>query len=224
MTYLDEKQHDIVTQAVARAESETSGEIVTVLADRSDGYTDVALWWAVGISFTAMSLLAAFPDAAVNTIDALRGGWGGEWTQGEFVTLVLLVGLLAFLGILALQLWQPLKFALIPSPVREQRVREAGIRHFKVGAERRTHGRTGVLLYLSMREHRAEIVADEPIAAQVPPEIWGEAMADMLADVSRGRIANGLAAGVRDVGKVLAEHFPRAEDDENELPDRLIEL
>ena len=36
--------------------------------------------------------------------------------------------------------------------------------------------------------------------------------------------ALGLAAGVRDVGKVLSEHFPRAEDDENELPDRLIEV
>tara|TARA_B100001146_G_C15951416_1_gene335753 strand:+ start:185 stop:412 length:228 start_codon:yes stop_codon:yes gene_type:complete len=75
-----------------------------------------------------------------------------------------------------------------------------------------------------MREHRAEIVADEPIAEMVHAEIWGEAMADMLAEVSRGRLAEGLAAGVRDVGKVLAENFPRADDDENELPDRLIEL
>ena len=95
---------------------------------------------------------------------------------------------------------------------------------FKVGAERRTHGRTGVLLYLSMREHRAEIVADQPIAAIVPAEVWGEAMADMLAEIKQGHIAEGLAAGVRDVGQVLSEHFPRSEDDENELPDRLIEV
>ena len=75
-----------------------------------------------------------------------------------------------------------------------------------------------------MREHRAEIVADQPIAEIVPAEVWGEAMADMLAEVRKGCIAEGLAAGVRDVGKVLSEHFPRAEDDDNELPDRLIEL
>ena len=37
-------------------------------------------------------------------------------------------------------------------------------------------------------------------------------------------VAEGLAAGVRDVGQVLAEHFPRSADDENELPDRLIEV
>lgn len=224
MAYLTKDQHRIVSSAVATAEETTSGEIVTVLADRSDGYTDVALWWAIGASFTAMSLIAVFPDFFLEAFDWLRGGWAGDWTQGQILTLVLGVGLLTFLAVLAMQLWQPLKFRLIPSPVTEQRVREEAIRHFKVGAERRTHGRTGVLLYLSMREHRAEIVADEPIAMLVPAEVWGEAMVDMLAEVSRGHIAEGLAAGVRDVGKVLGEHFPRGDHDENELPDRLIEV
>ena len=37
-------------------------------------------------------------------------------------------------------------------------------------------------------------------------------------------LAEGMAIGVRDVGFVLAQHFPRGEDDENELPDRLIEV
>ena len=58
MKYLDERQHTIVSKAVAAAEDTTSGEIVTVLADRSDGYTDVALWWAIGASFTAMSFVS----------------------------------------------------------------------------------------------------------------------------------------------------------------------
>ena len=49
-------------------------------------------------------------------------------------------------------------------------------------------------------------------------------MADMLVEIKSGYVAGGLAAGVRDVGKVLSEHFPKAEDDTNELPDRLIEV
>ena len=70
----------------------------------------------------------------------------------------------------------------------------------------------------------ANAVADEAIASKVSADVWGEAMADMLKDIRHGRIADGLVAGVRDVGAVLAEHFPRAEDDQNELPDRLIEV
>ena len=73
-------------------------------------------------------------------------------------------------------------------------------------------------------DDRAEIVADDPIAVKVEAEVWGEAMADMLDEIRKGCIAEGIAAGVRDVGVVLAQHFPRRHDDTNELPDRLIEL
>lgn len=222
MHTFDQSAQDIVTGAVAEAEASTSGEIVTVLADRSDGYTDVALLWAVAISFTAMALVTAFPDFYTDLVDRILGRWSYVWTPGELLTLVTGIGLLKFLAMWAIQLWQPLKFALIPAPVKSSRVRAAAVRHFKVGAERRTHGRTGVLLYLSMREHRAEIVADEAIAAKVDAEVWGKAMADMLAEIRQGHIGEGLAAGVRDVGAVLAEHFPRGADDVNELPDRLI--
>ena len=138
--------------------------------------------------------------------------------------MALLLGLAKFVGVLLVQMWQPLKFLLIPAPVKTARVHEQAIRHFKVGAERRTHGRTGVLIYLSMREHRAEIIADDSIAIKVEPEVWGEAMGDMLAEIRKGQIGEGMAAGVRDVGFVLAQHFPRGADDVNELPDRLIEV
>ncbi|WP_394728512.1 TPM domain-containing protein [Altererythrobacter sp. GH1-8] len=227
--YLNAEQHKIVSDAVAAAELNTSGEIVTVLADRSDGYTDVALVWAATASFTVMSVFALFPQRFLDLWDSLVvgpifGGWGHEWTTGQLASMTIALGLIAFVVTWAAQLWQPLKFALIPAPVKSSRAHDAAITHFKVGAERRTHGRTGVLLYLSMQEHRAEIVADEPIAEKVNAEVWGQAMADMLEHIRRGEIAEGLAAGARDVGEVLAEHFPRDEDDQNELPDRLIEV
>ena len=223
-SYLNSEQHQIVTAAVAEAELSTSGEIVTVLADRSDGYTDVVLLWAIGLAFSVMSLFAVFPLPFMDLWDRLVGGWTHEWTNGELASMTISLGLIAFIASWAVQLWNPLKFLLIPGPVKTARVHEQAIKHFKVGAERRTHGRTGVLIYLSMREHRAEIVADEPIAEKVPAEVWGEAMADMLVEIKQGRIAEGMAAGVRDVGRVLSEHFPRHEDDQNEFPDRLIEV
>jgi putative membrane protein len=224
MAYLDDAGRQLVSEAVTAAESATSGEIVPVLADRSDGYTDVALLWAIGAAFTAMSVFAAFPEPFLDAWDAAFGGWGHEWTTGELASMVIALGLIKFLGVMLVQQWQPLKFWLIPGPTKTIRVHNQAVRQFKVGADRRTTGRTGVLIYLSMREHRAEIVADDSIARQVPAEVWGEAMADMLSHIRKGHVAEGLAAGIRDVGFVLAEHFPRGADDVNELPDRLIEV
>jgi len=42
--------------------------------------------------------------------------------------------------------------------------------------------------------------------------------------VREGRVADGMVAAVAEVGQVLAPHFPRADDDVDELPDRLIEV
>ena len=224
MPILNEAQHKIVSDAVAKAELTTSGEIVPVLAERSDDYSDIALTWAAAIAFTAMSAFAFVPKPFLDFWDDLAGGWEHEWTTGETATMTIALGLIAFILMWLIQLIPAVRFALVPRPVKQQRVRHRAIRHFKVGADGKTHGRTGVLLYLSMREHRAEIVADEPIHEKVEPEVWGEAMADMLDEIRKGCVAEGIAAGVRDVGQVLAPHFPRRDDDRNELPDRLIEL
>ena len=223
-TYLSEADHARVSAAVAEAEAKTAGEIVTVVADRSDGYSDIALAWSAIVAFTALVVIAVFPDFYLGLIDAVLDNWQHEWTPREILALAAIVAMAKFLGMWLLQLWPPLKFWLVLPPIKTRRTFDRAVSLFKVGAERRTHGRTGILIYLSMREHRAQIVADEAIASKVPAETWGEAMAAMLEHISDGRCADGMIAAVEKVGAVLAEHFPRAEDDQNELPDRLIEL
>mgnify|MGYP001189504592 FL=1 len=221
---ITDADHTTVTDAVAQAELTTSGEIVTVVANESDGYTDVALALSAFVSFTALVLLAFFPDPVLGAFDALSGGWNTEWTPSGLLGLASGIGIALFLIVFALTLSPAIRFALIPGRVKSLRVEDAAIRHFKVGAERRTHGRTGVLIYVSLKEHRAQIVADEAIAAKVSPEVWGAAMVDMLQEIKQGQLGAGIAAGVRDVGEILAPHFPRADDDQNELPDRLIQV
>ena len=224
MIRLDDAGRRLISEATREAESATSGEIVTVLSDRSDGYTDVALLWAIGAAFTAMSVFAAFPRPFLDVWDWAFAGWGHQWSTGELASMVIGLGLVKFLIVMLVQQWQPLKFFLIPAPTKTIRVHDQAVRQFRVGADRRTTGRTGVMIYVSMREHRAEIVADESIAALVPTEVWGEAMGDMLSEIRKGCIAEGLAVGIRDVGFILTQHFPRGADDVNELPDRLIEV
>ncbi len=224
MRNLSEADFELVSKAVTAAEANTSGEIVTVVTDRSDGYTDVALVWSVVIAFTAIAVLTWFPAFYLGLVDHLLGKWNAEWTPRGIFGLALFVGILKFAGMWLIQLWQPLKFFLIPGSIKSHRANARAVQIFKVGADRRTTGRTGILIYLSMREHRAEIVADEAITSKVAPEVWGEAMAAMLVELKQGRCGAGIAAAVERVGKVLAEHLPRQADDVNELPDRLIEL
>ncbi|TCM14996.1 putative membrane protein [Novosphingobium sp. PhB165] len=222
--YLSEEDHARITAAVGEAEMRSSGEIVTVLAERSDGYTDVALAWSAVVAFLALAALVFAPGFYMGLYDRLLASWGHEWTPRMIIGLAGGVAAIKFGAMLALQLWQPLRFWLVPGPVKTMRVHTHALRAFRIGAEQRTTGRTGVLIYLSMREHRAEIVADKAIAAKVDPEIWGHVMAAMLAHVGDERVADGMVVAVGKVGDILSEHFPRADDDVNELPDRIIEV
>ena len=224
MAYLDDAGRALIAEAVATAEEATSGEIVTILTDQSDSYDDVVLMWSAAAAFAAMSLFAFVPRPFLDLWDRLVAGWGHQWTTGELASMTIALGLIAFFATFAAQQYQPIKFALVPGALKTARTHAAAIRLFKAGTEQRTINHTGVLIYLSMNDHRAEIVADTAIAAEVAPEVWGEAMGDMLNEIRKGCIAEGLAAGIRDVGFVLAHHFPKPPGDTNQLPDDLIEL
>ncbi len=210
-----------VSAAVAAAEMGSSGEIVTVAAARSDSYHDVGLHSAV----LAM-LLVPIAFALAPELPPMMG-LGSVWDQpqpGRLLWVVLIAQTLVFLIVRYLLALPKLRMALTPAATKDRRVRRRAVELFRAAAERRTTGRSGVLLYLSLLERRAEIVADEAIHAKVAPEIWGEAMAALLAEVKAGRPAEGMVRAVGMIGAVLVEHVPLGQGDTNELPDRLITL
>jgi putative membrane protein len=218
-----DQDHALVSDAVTAAEATTDGEIVTIVTARSDAYHDVALHWAVLAMLLALTAVAIAPHFYMGLLDRLAG-WQHEWTTRELLTILLLFVSLKFLGVRLILAWMPLRMALTPRATRARRVRRRAIELFKASAEKRTASRTGVLLYLSLAERQAEIVADEAIHRKVAPETWGDAMAALVDAVRDGRPGDGMAAAVARIGKVLAEHFPHTGTDPNELPDRLIEL
>ena len=221
---LSEADHDKVSTAIAAAEAKSNGEIVAVATPISDPYHDVALHWAVTAMILVLAWAAWRPDWLSWWYEMVTGGWHAEPTLGELLTFLMILAVLKFTAVLLILKWMPLRLALTPGPTKQRRVRRRAIAVFKAAAERRTVGRTGILIYLSMAERRAEIVADEAILKITDETTWGEAMAELLAEVKAGRIGDGMVAAIERVGGILAEHFPRSGTDTNEIPDKLIEL
>jgi putative membrane protein len=213
-----------VSAAITAAEANSSGEIVTVATPISDAYHDVALHWALVPLFAVLAWAAWRPTALTWWYDFLFGGWSPDPTQSELLTLLMFFAALKFTVALLILKWMPLRLALTPPATKHRRVRRRAIAIFQAAAAGRTAGKTGVLIYLSMAERRAEIVADEAILKLTDEHTWGEAMHALLAEVREGRPCDGIVAAIERVGTVMAEHFPRSADDKNEIPDKLIEL
>ena len=213
-----------VAEAVAKAEGSTAGEIVAVATPISDPYHDVALHWALMPLFAVLAWAAWRPTALVWWYDLLFGGWSPDPTMSQLLTLLMVFAALKFTVALLILKWMPLRLFLTPAATKHRRVRRRAVAIFKAAAEKRTAGKTGILIYLSLAERRAEIVADEAILKVTDDHTWGEAMTALLTDVREGRVGDGIVAAVERVGVVLSEHFPRSSGDINEIPDKLIEL
>ena len=223
MLSLNAEDHAKVSAAIAAAEAKSDGEIIAIAAESSDAYHDVGLHYAVLALFLALGAFAIWPNLLENGWTLLIG-WSAQPGLRQLLTLLLGLALAKFLVVLFLMKWMPLRMALTPGSTKTRRVRRRAIMLFKTGAERRTVGRTGILIYLSMAEHRAEIVGDEAITAVTTPDTWGEAMAALITQLKAGRPGDGIVAAVELIGGVLATHFPKTSADTNEIPDKLIEL
>jgi putative membrane protein len=221
---LSEADRAKVGAAIAAAEANSNGEIVAVATPISDAYHDVALHWALVPLFAVLAWAAWRPAALSWWYNLLFGGWSPDPTLGQLLTLLMFLAALMFTIALLVLKWRPLRLALTPAATKHRRVRRRAVAIFQAAVASRTVGRTGVLIYLSLAERRAEIVADEAITRVTTPETWGEAMAALLVEVKEGRYGDGIVASIERVGAVLSEHFPRSATDTNEIPDKLIEL
>lgn len=220
--HLNSEDEAKVAAAIKAAEAKTDGEISAIVAASSDSYNDVVLHWALLFALLPLAVGAAWPGLLL---------WGAHlltpWEEPSLrliLTIVLVKTILAFLIARYVVGMTALRVALTPAATKHRRVRRRAIMLFRAGTEQRTLSTTGVLLYLSLAEHRAEIVADAAIHARTPQEQWGEAMAALVAAMRDNRPGDGMAAAVEKIGTVLATHFPRTGTDPNELPDRLIQL
>jgi putative membrane protein len=213
-----------VTEAVAKAERESDGEIVTIVARRSDAYHDVALHYAILAMLLVPAWWALVPQSWIDGWTGTLLGWNAELTRPVVMLLLFAKLILAFLFVRLLLNWRWLRLVLTPGRTKSRRVHRRAVELFRSSCELKTRGRTGVLIYLSLEEHRAEILADRAIAEQVAPEIWGEAMALLVDEVRQGRTGQGLALAVEKVAAVLTPILPPTLGNPDELPNRVILL
>jgi uncharacterized membrane protein len=104
----------------------------------------------------------------------------------------------------------------------EKAVEQRAEREFLRLGIQNTAGRTGVLIMISLREHRVCVKADQAIHKLVGEAAWQSAVDTIVAGIKAGRQAAGICDAVAQVGEVLARHFPRQVDDVDELPNEVV--
>lgn len=204
------EEHARVAEAVKRAEANTSGEIFCVLARASDSYFFPSAFF-VTLAVLVVGLIVAL----------LLDYWWFAVGLPEFAALELL-GVLAALFVL--WVFPALRVHYVPHSLRRRRAHDNAVRQFLAHNIHLTDERTGVLLFLSMEERYAEVIADSGIDEQVGQKDWDRIVGLLVSHASRERLAEGFCEAVAEVGTLLARHFPPRSNDRNELDDHLVEI
>jgi putative membrane protein len=213
-----DRQH--VAQAIRDAESKTSAEIVPVIAHSSGRYDRpedvVGLWLAlVGI----VVVWYVYPSSQVKT-----GSWDTSEPVWELVSLVA-VTIIGFVvgAVLATRIgW--LRRLFTPAKQMREEVFGRARQVFFDNRVYRTAGASGVLLYISLYERMAAVIADQSVIDKLGQAQIDQTCAEFTRRLSERRAVEALCETARSLGQRLSGVLPRAADDVNELSDALVVL
>ena len=205
MQKLSETERKGVETAIAAAETGTTAEFVAVVTSRADRYHVVSL---------TGGLFAAFAAAVIVLLIE-------PWAS---LLLSLAAQCVAFAVVYAALELTQLSVRLAPRKARELKARRLAHLLFMERGLASLPEHNGVLLLVALAEHQVEIVADHGIDRLAGSAEWQKITASFSATARQGAVAKALETAIRDLGALLARHFPAGADNRNHLPDRLIEL
>ncbi|MGA9117768.1 MAG: TPM domain-containing protein [Bacteroidota bacterium] len=209
-SFFSEEDLQRIKAAVQEAELKTSGEIVPYVVDRSGEYEE-AQW--KGAAMTSALILALFVLYHASSF------WWIPLTYAQMASVVLVMGFAAFFFVK----WNPAAQRLLAGHrLIERRVGQRAAEAFVSEEVFQTKERTGILLFLSLVEHRVLVMGDSGINAKVKQEEWTGIVERIVAGIRSGKPADGLIDGIRRCGELLQQHgVARRSDDKDELPDSL---
>lgn len=202
-----------VRDAVTAAERRTSGEIVPYIVERSGDY-EVAVWR--GASFLAVGAMAL---AAL--VPQFYDGWGLGWLYAGW-GMALLASLAGVAGALLAGFVPALRRLLAGTDRLALHVHRRASLAFLDEEVFKTRDRTGILLFVSLFEHRIEVIGDAGINQQVTPDEWVEVVDTIRRGIQHGHLADGLVEAVGMCGRLLEEKGVAIKpDDTDEIPDNV---
>ena len=203
MIHFNQSDLDQISKAVLDAERQTTGEIVPMIVAQSDDYPGAR--WRLAI---AVSLLFGF--LAYSCIEHSDSVWI-LWAQ--------IPGL--YIGYWLGTFDSILRPFLASSKIDEE-VHQRALQAFFSNDIHATTERTGILIMVSLLEHRVEILADTGINAKVSKDTWQKILTDMVSKIKSNELTDGICIAVQECGEILAKDFPGAHDNPNEIKNKII--
>lgn len=105
---------------------------------------------------------------------------------------------------------------------RNKSPREIAVKQFLKLGMHKTKYRTGVMIYLLLEERKFEILADEGINKKIEMHLWKEIENNISREFKEENYLKGILLCINLIAAKLKEHFPRQNDDTDELSNDVV--
>jgi putative membrane protein len=223
---LSPQDHASIEAATHAAEASTRGEIVCVVSDEASHCPEVPVAWAA-IAALILPVAPLMVGVAAGWLDSGLHGWSAAHIAASHAAVVAALGgyamvqFLVFIGVLAFVSIPPIRRAMTPASIRHGHVHRRAMEQFYARGVNATAERTGVLIFASLKDRVAVVVADEGINAKVGPRAWTDVIDLLTSGLKAGRPGEGFTSAIHACGELLARHFPAIGNNPNELQDVL---
>jgi putative membrane protein len=210
---LTEEERNNIKKATAEAEGKTSGELVTAIIKESSDYAFYELLAALIGGFLSYLIALYFYDPISRWMETLFWDYSSVYYAAFIGALIIAVtGLLYLLANIP-----GFDRIIVPGKIIRKSVKQRAVSHFAEAGLANTRDRTGILIFISYREKRIELLADKGINELIPKENWDTIVNNLVKDIKAGKTAAGIITAIEECGELLANHFP-IKNDTNELP------
>ncbi len=213
-----EQERKLIDDAVAEAESKTSGEIVPVIASQSGRYDRAEDLFGFSLALALLAIVWYFFQAAKPL--------EGDWAQGVSLVVnlpyamgILIIGFL--LGIVIATWFPVLRHPFISNQEMKEEVEKAAAEAFQKFRLRRTRSATGVLIYISLYERMVRVMGDDAINGKLDQKDWDDICRTIQNGFKEKQVAQSFKTAILKCGVLLETHFAIQPGDENELPNEL---
>jgi len=203
-TFISDEDTVLIEEAVRAAEKRTAGEIVVMVVASSDNYPLANILGGLVFGFLLSISISLATD--------MQSMWN---FLGFFLPSFVLCNEI-------IRRNPSLKRLFVTASDMGDEVEDAAFSAFYKKEVWNTRNHTGILIFISLFEHRVWVLGDKGINAKVNPSVWREITDGIVAGIRGKSQVSALCDAIDRCGAILEGHFPPGKDNPDELDNSVI--
>ncbi|PLY07143.1 MAG: hypothetical protein C0625_05880 [Arcobacter sp.] len=202
--YLNDNEKNLISKEIEELEKKSSSELVAVVTKQCSSYK----FETVVLSLFITIIISIF--ALLFEISA------GKFFQVQVLSF--------FIFYFVFDKFKKTLLSFLPKSFKYTKASAYAHKQFSNLGFQTTKTKQAIMFFVSLDEKYVEIITDSVIKEKIDDSYWQTIVDEFIIDVKNNNLSEGYLKAIKSCNEILIKNFPIQENDENELPNEVVEL